>query len=58
MLTKVSPSNHLATPNIIKFLSIYNDDNGNKKSKQIERIQDNMGGYLLIQYSDSSISVT
>ena len=52
MLTKVCPPNHLATSNIIKFLST----NYDKKSKQIERIQDNMGGYLLIQYSDNSIS--
>lgn len=58
MLTKVSPSNHLATPNIIKFLSIYNNvsKNVDQKSKQITRIQDNMGGYLLIEYLDSSIA--
>lgn len=57
MLTKVSPSNHLATPNIIKFLSIYNNENRNvnKKYKQVERIQDNMNGYLLIKYKNSSI---
>ena len=57
MLTKVSLSNHLATPNIIKFLSIYNNENRdvNKKFKQIKRIQDNMNGYLLIQYVDNSI---
>lgn len=52
MLTKVCLPNHLATSNIIKFLST----NYEKKSKQIERIQDNMRGYLLIQYSDNSIS--
>lgn len=52
MLTKVCPPNHLATSNIIKFLST----NYDKKSKQIERIQDNIDGYLLIQYSDNSIS--
>lgn len=51
MLTKVCPPNDLATSNIIKFLST----NYNEKLKKIERIQDNMRGYLLIQYSDSSI---
>jgi len=51
MLTKVCPPNHLATSNIIKFLST----NYDKKPKQVKRIQDNMKGYLLIQYSDNSI---
>jgi hypothetical protein len=51
MLTKVCLPNDLATSNIIKFLST----NYDKKLKKIERIQDNMCGYLLIQYSDSLI---
>ena len=52
MLTKVSSKNNLATPNIIKFLSI---NNGNTQTKLIKKIQDNMNGYLLVQYLDNSI---
>lgn len=35
MLTKVYLSNHLATPNINKFLSIYNNGNINKNDNVV-----------------------
>ena len=47
MLTKVSEPNHLATPNIIKwFKNNFNND-------FVERIQDNMEGYLIIKYKNN-----
>ena len=49
MLTKVSYPNHLATPNIIKFYSTHND-----KINSIDKIQDNMEGYLIIKYKNFS----
>lgn len=57
MLTKVSPPNHLATNNIIKFIITHNENEkvkGKGETKLIKRIQDNLSGYLLIQYMDSS----
>lgn len=47
MLTKVSVPNHLTTPNIIKWCG------ENKLSVNIERIQDNLEGYLLIKYKSN-----
>lgn len=47
MLTKVSEPNHLATSNIIKWCK------ENKSSVNIERIQDNLEGYLLIKYKSN-----
>lgn len=44
MLTKVSEPNHLTTPNIINWCR------NNNQNNEIERIQDNMEGYLLIKY--------
>lgn len=52
MLTKVSSINHLASPNIIKFYSIQNE-----LTNPIIRIQDNMEGYLLIQYKNLEIKL-
>lgn len=48
MLTKVSEPNHLTTPNIIKWFS----SNHKNKSFQIEKIQDNLEGYLVVKYKD------
>ena len=47
MLTKVSETNHLTTFNIIKW---YGE---NKSSSCVERIQDNLEGYLLIKYKSN-----
>lgn len=49
ILTKVFLPNHLATPNINKFYSLHNDT-----MNPIDRIQDNMDGYLLVTYKKSS----
>lgn len=46
MLTKVSESNYLTTSNIIKWFR-------KNKSVDVERIQDNLEGYLLIKYKYS-----
>lgn len=51
MLTKVSEPNHLTTSNIIKWCK------ENKSSDNIERIQDNLEGYLLIKYKFNPIPV-
>lgn len=48
MLTKVSTPNHLASSNIIKFYIEHNEIINN-----IDRIQDNMDGNLLIKYKNS-----
>jgi hypothetical protein len=50
MLTKVSKPNHLASSNIIKFFSLYD-----KNSDTIDKIQDNMEGYLIILYKNSHV---
>jgi len=47
MLTKVSEPNHLTTPNITKWFK------ENKLSIDVERIQDNLEGYLLIKYKSN-----
>lgn len=47
MLTKVSKPNHLTTSNIIKWFNV------NKSSDNIERIQDNLEGCLLIKYKSN-----
>jgi len=48
MLTKVSNPNYLTTYNIINWCWTNNQNN------EIERIQDNMEGYLLIKYKNNS----
>lgn len=49
MLTKVSELNHLATPNIIRWF-----EKNKNKSSNVERIQDNLEGCLLIKYNSNS----
>ena len=48
MLTKVSEPHYLTTPNIINWCK------NNNQNNEIERIQDNMHGYLLIKYKKNS----
>lgn len=49
MLTKVSEPNHLTTPNIVKWYK------RNKLSNDVERIQDNLKGCLLIKLKSDKI---
>jgi hypothetical protein len=49
MLSKVSEPNHLTTPNIINWF----EKNAKSNNTNIERIQDNLEGYLLIKYKNN-----
>ena len=49
MITKVSEPNYLTTPNIITWFE------KNKSLTDVERIQDNLEGYLLIKFKSNKI---
>lgn len=53
MLTKVSEPNHLTTSNIIKWFRINESSVESVESVDVERIQDNLEGYLLIKYKSN-----